>query len=69
MPVNRIYIVKTPTSTHIVEAANPSSAVAIVTRRGVTVEPASAVQVAALMGKGLKLERADDASADSAAAQ
>ena len=56
MATTRIYLVTTPNGTHLVEAANPATAIKHVTRTGVTCEAASSKDVAAAMSQGLKLE-------------
>jgi len=55
MSTTRIYVVKTKTGEHLVEAPNPSQAVKTVTHAGVTVTAASTKDVARLLGAGVKL--------------
>lgn len=54
-----IYHVKTPTGEKLVEANTKAQAINHVTRSTITADTVTAPQVVALMGQGIKVEKAD----------
>ena len=65
----RIYIVRNGETQHLVKARNRSQALAAVVSRQYTVEPASALQVAELVGAGAKVLAAATATPSEANGQ